>query len=102
MLILKHLIYEKAIELIFSGIQNNFNRQKRDLSIGDEIKWIKVKYNLNPLFQNKYSDYCFKNMVVFHCDGNNISIKSINAPDNSPYSRIERIKRNCIIDFQLK
>lgn len=95
-------MYETAIDIIFNDIQNNFSINNPQLGMGDKLKWIKVRFRLSAMFnKNTIDSYTMTNMVVFDCDENSISIKSINSSHNLEYARIEKIKRTNIIDFQV-
>jgi hypothetical protein len=100
--LLKHIIYENAINIMFAGISRNFIGGP---TIADSIKLHDKLDFISIRFQSKckplgIEGYALVDMMVFDVDNTSISIKSCN--DSNGHHRIESIAREDIIEYRIK
>jgi len=104
--IIKHLIYEKAIETVFDVMYKNFTIHTQVLKIGDMLEYIEVRYQqINKkafrLGNIPLTSYTIYNARVCHIESNKIIIQSRDE-SISKYYRIETINHNDIVEYKIK
>lgn len=109
--LLKHVIYQKAIDVIFSQLKQNFYPKQRSLKVGDRLKWIEVRFKrfetanaIAVLYSNgtRPATYKITDVQVFGVDNNWIRFrKAHTVPTQMTFASIHEVHPEDIVDYEI-
>ena len=98
--ILKHIIYEQAIEIAFSTIQNNFESCNNGIKLRDKLTWIEIRFTGHKGMARK--KYTLTDVHVLFMDSKTITVRRAKEEIPAGASYMERILLTNIVGYEIK
>lgn len=103
MILIKHLLYETIINLLFDSIEDNFSTHTLGLKKGMQLKSIILRFENHGLAKHRgaITSYRLSNYIIGHISKEILTLYTIDY--NTPPNRsIIRVKLTDIIDYEIK